>query len=131
MMDVARIAAVVFAAGTAGAIIFQMAVASGAPWGSYTMGGKFPGRLPPAMRVAAVVQALILALIAAVVLSHAGLAFGALAEGTPWSIWVVVAFSAVSVVLNSFTQSRDERKIWAPVTLVMFVSSLLVAVLSH
>ena len=54
-MDLTTLAALVFAAPAIGVIAFQLALAFGAPWGSYAMGGAFPGRMPPRMRVAAVV----------------------------------------------------------------------------
>ncbi len=120
-------AAIVFAAVTAGVISFQLALALGAPWGEYAMGGTFPGRYPPRMRVAAVVQAVVLALVAVVVLSDARVALPGLSLALPWLIWLVVAFSAVGAVLNSITPSARERRIWAPVTIVMLVSSLIVA----
>ena len=39
-------AAILFAAVTVGVIAFQFALALGAPWGAYAMGGAFPGRYP-------------------------------------------------------------------------------------
>lgn len=51
-------AALVFAVAAGGVVAFQIAIALGAPWGEYAMGGATPGRFPPPMRVAAVVQAL-------------------------------------------------------------------------
>ena len=121
------VAALVFAAVTAGVVVFQLALALGAPWGEYAMGGRSFGRFPPAMRVAAVAQAVLLTLIAVVVLADARLVLPWLAPTFPWLIWFVVAFSAVSVVLNTLTPSARERRIWAPVALVMLVSSLIVA----
>jgi hypothetical protein len=123
------LASVVFAVVTAGVIAFQIALALGAPWGAYAMGGRFPARFPPRMRVAAIVQAVLLALAALVVLSDAGLVMPSVAATFPWLIWLVVAFSAVSVVLNTLTPSARERRIWAPVSLVMLGSSLSVALI--
>ena len=40
---------------------------------------------------------------------------------------MVVAFAAVSLVLNLITPSAGERMLWAPVALVLLVCSLLVA----
>jgi hypothetical protein len=120
-------AAVVFAAITSGVVLFQLALALGAPWGEYAMGGGSPGRFPPAMRVAAVAQALLLALVAVVVLADARLILPWLASTLPWLIWLVVAFAAVSVVLNTLTPSAPERRLWVPVTLAMLVTSLIVA----
>ena len=121
------VAALVFAGLTAGVVAFQVALALGAPWGAYAMGGRSPGRFAPAMRVAAVGQAVLLTVIAVVVLSDANLVLPSVAGAFPWLIWLVVAFSAVSVVLNTLTPSARERRIWAPVTLVMLVCSLIVA----
>lgn len=120
-------AAFVFAALTAAVVVFQLALALGAPWGAYAMGGSFPGQFPPRMRLAAVGQTVLLTVIALIVLSDAQLVLPSVAQAFPWLIWLVVAFSAVSVVLNTLTPSAGERRIWAPVTLVMLVSSLIVA----
>ena len=53
--------------------VHELALAAGAPWGEYAMGGAFPGQFPPALRAAALVQVAILAVWAAVVLARAGL----------------------------------------------------------
>ncbi|MCJ7710479.1 MAG: hypothetical protein MUQ32_06555 [Chloroflexi bacterium] len=121
------VAATVYAIATAGVIAFQVTLALGAPWGAYAMGGASPGRFPPKLRAAALVQAVVLAFLAVVVLSHAGLVLVSLSEAIPWLIWVVVAFSAISVVLNSISRSAGERRVWVPVGLVLLVSSLAVA----
>jgi hypothetical protein len=121
-------AAIVFALVTAGAIAFQVALALGAPWGRYAMGGRYPDRLPPAMRVSAVVQALVLVILAIIVLADAGIVLPQLAASYPWLIWVVVMFSTLSTLLNAITRSTVERRIWLPVALVMLASSLVVAI---
>jgi hypothetical protein len=126
-LNMTTFAALAFAGLTAGVVAFQIALALGAPWGAYAMGGRSPGRFPPPMRVAAVGQAVLLTLIAVVVLSDANLVLPSVAQAFPWLIWLVVAFSAVSVVLNTLTPSARERRIWAPVTLLMLVCSLIVA----
>jgi hypothetical protein len=61
------------------------------------------------------------------VLSAAGLVMPDLAAAFPWLIWVVVALSALAVVLNAISRSAGERRIWVPVAVVLFLSSLLVA----
>ncbi|HAV77565.1 MAG TPA: hypothetical protein DCX53_09465 [Anaerolineae bacterium] len=122
------VAARTYAILSAGVIVFQIALALGAPWGEYAMGGAFPGQFPPELRVAAAIQAVILALLASVVLAHAGLALPKWSRASRWLVWVVVAFSGLSLVLNLITPSADERTIWAPVALVMVISSVTVAV---
>ena len=119
------IAAIVHTAATTGVVVFQLALAAGAPWGEYAMGGAYPGQLPSALRVAAVVQAALLALLAGIVLARAGL--------LRWPprvrrlIWLPVAVAALALVLNLITPSARERAIWAPVALVLLVSSVIVA----
>ena len=126
-MDVTTVAALVFAVVAGGVVAFQFAMALGAPWGRYAMGGAFPGRFPPPMRVAAVVQALLIELLAVGVLSAAGLVLPDLAVAVPWLVWIAVVVSALAVVLNAISKSAGERRIWVPVASVLLISSLLVA----
>lgn len=126
-MDLAAWAGLAYAIVLAGVIAFQLALALGAPWGSYAMGGAFPGRFPMRMRIAAVVQAALLALTVPIVLSRAGLVLPAWSEAAGRLIWVVVAVTVVSLILNLITPSAGERRIWVPVALVMLISSLVVA----
>ena len=118
-------AALVFAAATCAVIAFQVALALGAPWGEYAMGGRFR-TYPPGMRAAAVVVALLLAALAGIVLSGAGIVAPSLTQERPWLIWAPVAVSAVSLVLNLITPSARERRIWAPVGAVLQISSSIV-----
>ena len=127
-MNLPTLAAIVFCIATAGVVCFQLALAAGAPWGVYAMGGAFPGRLPPRMRVAAAVQACILLVVAAIVLASAGAIEMALVTSLPWLIWVVVALCVVAVILNAASRSAGERRLWVPVTLVLLGTSLIVAI---
>lgn len=120
-------AAIVFALATVFAVAFQLALALGAPWGEYAMGGRYPGRYPREMRVAAVGQAALLAALAVFVLSAAGLVIPTMADTLPLLIWAVVVFSAFSLVVNAISPSPRERRIWVPVAIVLLVTSLIVA----
>jgi predicted permease len=126
-VEIRRAAAIGFAGISAGVVAFQISLAAGAPWGSAAMGGSFPGQYPPAMRVAAVFQAAIIALIAGVILSRAGVAFPGWSRASRRLVWVVAAFLAVGLVLNLATPSAAERAIWAPVSFLLLVCSLIVA----
>ena len=119
--------AVVFALVTGMVVAFQVALALGAPWGAYAMGGAFPGRMPPPLRMAALIQAALLGALAIIVLATAGLLALSLIEEWPWLIWVPVVVSAVAVVLNASTRSTGERRIWLPVAVVLLACSLGVA----
>ena len=127
-MKKARFAALAYAVISVGVIAFQVALAAGAPWGAYAMGGAFPGEFPPELRVAALVQSVMLAGLALVVLARAGIALPRWSRTSRWLVWVVVAFSGLSLVLNVITPSAGERAIWAPVALIMLVSSVIVAI---
>lgn len=119
--------AVIYALATALVVGFQLALAAGAPWGAYAMGGAFPGRMPPPMRVASVVQSVLLAGLALIVLSRAGLAVPGLVDEWPWLAWAPVVVSAVAVALNASTPSQGERRIWLPIASLLLLCSLVVA----
>lgn len=122
-----RIAAIVYAVITLGVVVFQFALAAGAPWGAYAMGGAFPGQFPPELRVGAALQAILLAGLAVVVLARADMIQVRWLRRAPWLIWVVVALLAITLVLNLITPSAGERALWVPVILLLLISSLLVA----
>ncbi|MFZ4655639.1 MAG: hypothetical protein ACOYNY_01410 [Caldilineaceae bacterium] len=120
-------AAWLFTIATSVVVLFQLALAAGAPWGEWAMGGAYPGQFPPSLRVAAVVQAALLVGMALVVLTRAGLFTPRWARHARWLIWVVVAYGVIGLILNLITPSAGERAIWAPVAFVLLVSSALVA----
>jgi len=126
-MDLAKVAAIIYAIVTLGVIAFQIALAAGAPWGAYAMGGASPGQFPPAMRIAAIIQAVLVAGMAAVILARAGLVLPGWARVSHWLVWIVVALTALSLVLNLITPSAGERAIWAPTLALLLISSLIVA----
>lgn len=112
---------------TSGVVLFQLALAAGAPWGEWAMGGAYPGQFPPPLRVAAVVQATLLVGMALVVLTRAGLFTPRWARHARWLIWIVVVYGVIGLILNLITPSAGERALWAPVVFVLLVSSLVVA----
>jgi hypothetical protein len=126
-MDIARVAAIIYAIATLGVVAFEIALAAGAPWGSYAMGGASAGQFPPALRIAAIIQALLLAGMAAVILARAGLVLPGWSRVSHWLVWIVVALTALSLVLNLITPSARERAIWAPTLSLLLISSLIVA----
>lgn len=126
-MNMKRVAAFIYAIVSAGVVAFQIALAVGAPWGTFAMGGAFPGRFPPALRIAALVQATLLGGMVFVVLARAGLILPSWSRVSRWLVWLVVAFAALSFFLNLITPSASERAIWAPTALLLLLSSALVA----
>jgi hypothetical protein len=126
-MNMKRIAAFIYALVSAGVVAFQIALAVGAPWGAFAMGGAFPGQFPPALRIAALVQAILLGGMVFVVLARAGLIFPSWLRVSRWLVWLVVAFATLSLFLNLITPSAGERAIWAPTALLLLLSSAFVA----
>jgi hypothetical protein len=122
-----QVSAWTFLACSLGLALFQLALALGAPWGRLAMGGRFPGRFPPAMRIAALAQIAIYGLMGAVVFARAGVALTEWSEVSRVAIWFVVGVMALALVLNLVTLSKWERRLWAPVALVMFAAALHVA----
>lgn len=122
-----RPAAFLYSFASAGIIAFQLALAAGAPWGAYAMGGAYPGQFPPALRIAALLQAALLGGMAAVVLARARLILPRWLRLARWLVWGVVAFTAISLVLNLITPSAGERALWAPVAAVLLICSTVVA----
>ena len=98
-------------------VFFQIALIMGLPLGRYTQGGRYPGALPPSGRVIAAVSIPVLLFMALSILSAAG--FPGL-DWPRWTGWLAMAVQGISALLNSITPSREERAVWAPVTLVMF-----------
>lgn len=121
------LAALAYLVGTVVAVAFQLALAAGAPWGELAMGGRYPGRFPPPMRVLAVVQATILCVLALVVLDAAGVIALGWTTAVPWLRWLPVGFAALSVLVNATSPSPREKRLWVPVGLVLLVSSAVIA----
>jgi hypothetical protein len=122
---IARGAAIVAAVLFAGLVLFQLALALGAPWGRAAYGGQ-NAELPTQLRITSAVAAVVWSGVALVVLKRAGLDVWAPlpASWLPVAIWVVVALLAVSIVMNAITPSAIERAIWLPVTILLFGSTL-------
>jgi hypothetical protein len=121
-----RMAAIIYAVVSLAVVGFQVALAAGAPWGEYAMGGAAPGQFPPALRIAALVQAALIAGMAMVVLARAGLILPGWLRVSRWLIWLVIAFVALSLFLNLITPSAGERAIWAPTLVLLLVTSAMV-----
>ena len=105
---------------------FQLALAIGMPWGEMAMGGKYPGRFPLKMRLAALVQIPLLLSFTLIVLTRASLALVDYFEFSKYAIWLVIAFSFIGAILNTITPSRKERMLWSPISIVLLICSFVV-----
>lgn len=119
------IAAIVYSILNFIVILFQLGLALGMPWGAASMGGKFPGKYPPKMRLVAIINVLLLTFFSVVVMIEARLMDNIIGY-TNYLIWVIVAFSTIGVILNSITPSKIE-KIWAPLAFIQLIASLIIA----
>lgn len=125
-MGIRRFAGIFYAIVSFGIVAFHVAMAIGAPWGDYAMGGAFPGQFPILIRVFSLVQVLILLFFVVVILSCAGLVFSALYHKCQRLAWGAVAFSVVGFILNLISPSIRERIVWTPVAFILLVCSFLV-----
>jgi hypothetical protein len=107
--------------------LFQMALAFGAPLGEYTLGGKFPGKLPAKMRIAALFQIMVLGVFVTIVLIHTDMVNTRLDSIGSIGIWVVTAFFVPGSILNISSPSKKERALWGPANVVMLALSLYIA----
>lgn len=121
------IAAYVFLVLVSVVIAFQLALAAGMPWGKLAWGGKFPGKLPAAMRLACVASALLLLAFGWVVYVKSGLGLAQWHALSRTLVWGVVAYCGLGVAANALTPSTWERIIWLPVAILLLVSSSVVA----
>ena len=112
---------IVAAALFAGVAAFQVALAAGAPLGHLAWGGAHDRVLPINVRINSGVAAIMLIFAAIVVLAEAGV--------TSWSpvpdflltptVWILAGLMLVNTVGNLASQSRFERLVFAPVTIVL------------
>lgn len=119
-------AAVAFAAVMGALAMFQVALIAGAPIGHFAWGGQ-DRVLPRGKRIGSVASIAVYALFATIVLQQAGLVEAVPPVVADIGIWVIVAYSAVGIVMNGISRSKAERYTMTPVCVVLTVLSLLVA----
>ena len=127
---IVTISAIIFTILSGIIVLFQLGLTLGMPWGEASMGGKFPGKYPPKMRIVSLINSLILIFIAVIVLVKADLLFPQYKSISNIAIYFVVGFSAVATILNIITPSKIERKIWAPFATLLLIASIIVAFVS-
>jgi len=127
-MNVVTTAALVQVVIALGVVVFQLALAVGAPWGEYTMGGQNKGRLPRSLRIGATVSAVIMLAQAEHYLAQEGVPPPLLdVSGSNVVNWIWFGFSIAGLTVNSISRSKKERNTWVPVLLASATCTLLVA----
>lgn len=114
-------AASLFAACCGVMILFNLAVAAGAPWGQFTQGGRSAGRLGPGGRAVAVLSAAVLGFMGLAVLSAAGLPGP---DWPRWTGWLALGLAGATAALNRISPSEGERRLWGPMGTVMAALAL-------
>lgn len=127
-MNSFSILAIVYTVITLIVVIFQICLFFGAPWGQMTMGGKYSGKLPIKFRIFALIQSLLLLFVCLSIIEKVRLTDFLSDFVTDKTVWLAVIIGFVSMVLNTITPSKAERRLWAPVAIIMFASSLIIAV---
>lgn len=127
-MDSGQVAAIAAAAVLGVITIFQLCLALGVPWGAAAWGGSHPGVLPGRLRVAsAVVGLVVYPLIAVLILATAGLINVDAPGSGPTAMWFLTGFFTLGAIANFASRSKVER-IWGPVTLMLVISTAVIAV---
>jgi len=125
-MDIQFLAACLYAFFATLPMACQLALAFGAPWGEFTLGGKYPGVLPTWLRPVVLIQALLLLAMAMAVLHQAKVI------DLGWPDWTFTATGVVTFatfLANTFTPSLPERRLWSPVTFALLLLYALVYML--
>lgn len=121
------IAAIVATVILGGLAVFQIALTAGAPIGRFAWGGQH-NVLPTRLRVGSVVSVLLYVLFTLVLLERAELitVFGS-EIFVHVAAWVLFGYFALGILMNGISRSKAERNTMVPVTLVLAVLTLLVA----
>jgi hypothetical protein len=123
------VAAIVASALFMAMVVFQAALALGAPIGAHVLGGRHSGRLPVRLRVFSGIAAVVLVGAALVILARAGIigwpsgGAGLLAPAS----WAIAGLLVLNTLGNLTSRSRVERTILAATTAVLAVLCAYVA----
>ena len=123
-----KIAAVVAVCLLAVVVLFQVALALGAPYGRAAWGGRHEGTLPSRLRIASGIAAiLIYPLIVVTVLEASRLTNW---DVLPWDsgslMWVLTGLFSLGGLANLVSRSPVERY-WAPVSLAIAICCAIIA----
>lgn len=105
---------------------FQIALALGAPLGRFAWGGQHRV-LPPRLRVGSAVSVLIYVLIDLIAWDRVGAIAFFPAGFAEVAMWVIFAYFMLGILMNAVSRSKPERFTMVPVTIVLAVLSLFIA----
>jgi hypothetical protein len=108
-------------------VVFQVALANGAPWGRFAWGGQHAGALPRRLRIASGISVLVYVVLAVPALDLAGIVDVVPNAVAQVAAWVVFGYLCLGVVMNAASRSTAERAIMTPVAAVLAVLAFVVA----
>ena len=108
-------------------VVFQVALAGGAPWGRFAWGGQNAGVLPRRLRIASGISVLVYVVLALPALDLAGIVDVVPNGVAQVAAWVVFGYLCLGVVMNAASRSTAERAVMTPVAAVLAVLAFVVA----
>ncbi|MBE0011580.1 MULTISPECIES: hypothetical protein [unclassified Arthrobacter] len=121
------IAALILTLALLGALtVMQFLLIAGAPIGHYAWGGKHRV-LPGKLRIASGAAIVLYGVFGALLLSRAGVVPGGGDPPVIVATWFLFAYSALSVVGNLASRSRQERLVQTPVSALLSIGILILA----
>jgi len=120
------IAAVLLTVALALLALFQLALILGAPIGQFAWGGQHRV-LPLGLRIGSGVGIAIYGFIALLALDRAGVLDTFPDRFSEVGMWIACAYFVLGIVMNAISRSAPERQVMVPVTILLALLSLLVA----
>lgn len=108
-------------------VIFQIALALGAPLGEAAWGGRYKNALPAKLRIASAFSAVLLLFMITVVASKADRIVMYPDNFTSTTLWVMAIYFGIGIVMNVVSRSKIER-IWSPYSAVLCLLCVLILV---
>ncbi|MBB6672142.1 hypothetical protein [Cohnella nanjingensis] len=107
---------------------FQVMLLLGLPLGAYSWGGKHPGVLPKRLRLLSLPAACVLLLIGFIFLVHTdAVAIDMPSAFTRILVWIFTIFLGLNTLGNLASKSRQEKRAMAPLSGILFVCGLYIA----
>ena len=108
-------------------VMFQLALAMGAPIGRFAWGGQHRV-LPTRLRLGSAVSIVLYACFAVLVLSKTGI-MPIIGKGAflDWSLWAITFYLAMGVPLNVLSRSKPERYTMTPVVVVLVICFVVIS----
>lgn len=106
--------------------VLQLLLAAGAPIGQFAWGGDHRV-LPQRLRIGSVVSAIVYALFAILVLDRAGMVSLLPDQVKAVGIWVIAGAFLLGTIPNLISRSKPERYVMAPVSLLLSLLCLVIA----